>query len=247
MTNVPKTHEEALKVLAGRSVMIVDDQAFIRRLVARALADVENLMLLDAEDGGAAIRQIKFQPVDAVLMDINMKPVNGLEALKRLRTGSAGPPAIPVIMLTTVADERAVKTAMRLDANGFIVKPASAAILVSRLARGLTVPTPLKSIREYKDIEIPDIGELVADQADADAVRPAKDTTKHTARPGYEIRSLPIQDVAAGDRLVESVRTAKGVDLLPEETVLTPQLATSLRDLSEFVQVPEVTVEREVG
>ncbi len=247
MASPTPDHNANVKLLTGRSVLIVDDQAFIRRLVARALADIPNLTIYDAEDGSSALSKLKVLDCDAVLMDINMTPMHGLEALKQMRLSPTAVRSMPVVMLTTVADSRAVKTAMALDASGFIVKPASVGIMVSRLARAIGKPPQPKSYEQYQSIVLPDLEAMLGDVETAQAPAPSPPSPGgRAARPGYRIQTVPLEDVQDGDRLVQAVLTAKGVELLPADTTLTTQLSNSLRDLKEFVPLLSVTVERSV-
>jgi two-component system chemotaxis response regulator CheY len=247
MSSAVGDHAGNVRTLAGKSVLIVDDQAFIRRLVARALDDVPNLTTYDAEDGSKALSQLSVLSCDVILMDINMAPMHGLEALKRIRTSPTDRRTIPVVMLTTVADTRAVKTAVALGVSGFIVKPTSSGTLIARLARAIEKPPAMKSISHYETVPIPDLEQLVAKPDESEpGKKPEPDPAVRQAAPGHEIKKVALEGVKDGDRLIEPVRTAKGVELVPAETMLTTQLASSLRDLKEFVPVTSVTVERPV-
>lgn len=235
--------------LEGKSILLVDDQAFVRRLVARMLDDIKDLQLYDATDGADAIRKLSINQIDAVLLDINMRPVNGLEALKAIRIGvGAAPRNIPVTMLTTVSDERAVRTAIELDANGFIVKPASLSSLLKRLARGVTQEIDMRPEGVYANVDLPDLeGVDQSTNAELEKVVPGLRRKTRTPRPGHEIVELKLGQVKAGDILVDGVFTRKGTTLVAEETVLNDQMISRLGDLNEIMDTWDVSVERKLN
>lgn len=247
MAMTKEAHRRNLETLTGKSVMIVDDQAFIRRLVARALGEINGLSFIEAADGAEALNKLTLHGCDVILLDINMQPVNGLEALKRIRSGQVLARGIPVIMLTTVSDERAVRTAVALDVSGFIVKPMSTETLAAKLARALTTPMPLKAPQHYEKVPLPDLDDLLGEKKPPKPPPAPRKADIRPPLPGYQIIDLPATAIAAGDRLLRPACTSNGTELIPRETLLTAQLATSLHDLTEFVEIPSLTVEREIA
>jgi CheY-like chemotaxis protein len=106
-----------------RTVLIVDDQAFVRQMMRRALVGMGTYQILEASDGLDAIRLMRelasntgslgagtdlmakpqegAAKIDCIVSDINMLPMNGLEFVKAIRVGLAPIPRnTPVIMLT---------------------------------------------------------------------------------------------------------------------------------------------------
>lgn len=234
--------------LEGKSILLVDDQAFVRRLVARMLDGIKDLQLYDATDGADAIRKLSIHNIDAVLLDINMRPVNGLEALKAIRIGvGTAPRNIPVTMLTTVSDERAVRTAIELDANGFIVKPASLSSLLKRLARGVMQEIEMRPEGLYANVDLPDLeGVDQSSNAELEKVVPGLRRKTRKPRPDHEIVQMKLGQVKSGDVLVDGVFTRKGTTLVAEETTLNDQMITRLNDLNEIMDTWDVSVERKL-
>ena len=103
-------------------VLVVDDHPLFRDGLSGLLATVEDVTVVDAVgDGEQAVRRCAELAPDVVLMDLNLPGVPGLAAIRRiaaLRT----PPA--VLVLTMGDDEDTVDAAMRVGANGYLLKGA---------------------------------------------------------------------------------------------------------------------------
>ncbi len=132
--------------LANRHFLVVDDEGFIRTLVARFLKRAGAANVVEAADGGAAMAAIAAYDMtfDAVISDINMRPVNGIELLRAIRTGAGGLKRnMPVLLLTVHGEAELVAEAMALDADAFVLKPVDRKSLIDRIERVLenTVPT----------------------------------------------------------------------------------------------------------
>lgn len=254
---------QAVAALRDTAILIVDDQAFIRRLVVQSLSRLEDVTLHQATDGADAIQQLSALRVDAILLDINMRPINGLETLKAVRTGiGLTPRDLPVIMLTTVSDERAVNASIALDAHGFVLKPASAPILVRRLARSLAATIDLKPVDTYDAVPLPsldDVPESPRARPDTAAPPPRAPVPRpemprlHPAaeppapprrRPGDLTLHMAIDQLEPGDRVVDPLMTAKGTEILPAGTVLDATMVARLVDLGSMLGTGAITVER---
>ena len=116
------------------SVLVIDDQEFIRRIVTDLLRHLEFKQILEAEDGATGFKKIRFFEPDLVICDIEMEPLDGLQFLKILRTAEDAPnPDVPVIFLTQHAEPDTVMNAQKLGVNSFIVKPPSISTLKSHI------------------------------------------------------------------------------------------------------------------
>jgi len=111
-----------------KHILIVDDEPRMRRFVRMNL-ELEQLQVSEASDGLEAIRKVRDEMPDLVVLDVEMPKLDGFETLRELRRTSA----VPVIMLTVRADEEDRIKGLDLGADDYVTKPFSARELVSRI------------------------------------------------------------------------------------------------------------------
>lgn len=122
--------------LGGVSVLLVDDNATNRK-VARLLLAPSGVCITEAANGREALEHLARCSFDAVLMDVHMPVMDGIEALARIR-GSMHPFAsTPVIMLTADAMDGDSERYMLAEADGYVSKSIDNRMLLSELARAL--------------------------------------------------------------------------------------------------------------
>jgi len=106
------------------SVLIVDDDPFIRKLIATTLEDVAGFELAEAANGLEALHVSSRERPQLVFLDIDMPGMDGLEACRRLRADEATAGAT-IVMLTAAAGELAEREAEDAGADLFLTKPFS--------------------------------------------------------------------------------------------------------------------------
>jgi CheY-like chemotaxis protein len=106
------------------AVLIVDDDPFIRKLVATTLEDVAGFDLREAGDGREALEVAGDTPPELVFLDIDMPEIDGIEACRRLRADPETAGAT-IVMLTAAAGGEAQREAEEAGADLFLTKPFS--------------------------------------------------------------------------------------------------------------------------
>ena len=123
------------------TILIVDDDAALREGLAETIADLGH-HAVQAPDGAAALTALDAGPCDAVLLDLRMPGLGGMEVLARIRARPR-PPAVAV--LTAVPTASNTIEAMRLGAVDHLAKPigrAELAALLDRLLPAVAPPAP---------------------------------------------------------------------------------------------------------
>jgi two-component system chemotaxis response regulator CheY len=103
-------------------VMVVEDSAAMRGLIASILGQIEDVEIIEVAGGFEALKRLPREVVDLIVVDINMPDINGLELLAFVRK-SASYAETPVLIVTTEGGEEDRRRGMALGANGYLVKP----------------------------------------------------------------------------------------------------------------------------
>jgi two-component system chemotaxis response regulator CheY len=128
-----KQHLRSLRVL------IVDDNAFMRKIVRDLLATMGVRHTAEAGDGVAALQVLREAPPDVVILDWDMPFLDGFELTRIVRTPGVFPCCdVPIIMLSGCGRRSHVLEAERLGINEFLIKPVSAKALFHRIVAVLT-------------------------------------------------------------------------------------------------------------
>ncbi len=134
-----------------QTVLIIDDEVQIRRLL-RITLDAAGYSVVEADAGRFGLDEAARHQPDAVVLDIGLPDMSGLDVLRQLREWSR----VPVLVLTVVAGEPDKVAALDAGADDYLTKPFGAAELTARLrailrrAPGETEP----SVIAFGDIEM---------------------------------------------------------------------------------------------
>lgn len=115
----------------NKKILTVDDSAAVRSLIQFALQS-KGFQAIPAEDGLKALETLKLKRADAIILDINMPRMNGLEFLQKVKSDEAYAD-IPVVILSTEGQDEDKEKAFALGAIRYIVKPFTPSQLVSVL------------------------------------------------------------------------------------------------------------------
>ncbi len=120
MTNLPSNNAY---------VAIVDDDAAIRSALGRALR-MENYDVELFEDGSSALRAVQLRAPDAIVLDLQLPDIDGLEVCRRIRRAGD---ATPILMLTARDAVNDRVEGLDVGADDYLVKPFDLAELLARL------------------------------------------------------------------------------------------------------------------
>ncbi len=108
----------------SRGVLVVDDDPFIRKLIATTLEDVAEFELHEAADGLEAIKIAAREHPSLVFLDVDMPALNGIDACRRLRAQPDTSEAT-IVMLTAAHGDSVEREAEDAGADLFLTKPFS--------------------------------------------------------------------------------------------------------------------------
>ena len=134
-------------------VLVVDDEPAVREVLERILR-VEGFDVALAQDGREAVRAQAAAPADAVLLDVLMPGLDGLEVCRRMRDVGD---RTPVLMLTARHATRDRVTGLDAGADDYLPKPFALEELLARLralARRFTAVTAAAGVLRFADLEV---------------------------------------------------------------------------------------------
>jgi len=114
-------------------VLVVDDDKTTRKMVSLILKS-KGYEVVTAENGMEALQKLGLEQINLILTDMNMPYMDGIEFTKQVRA-TPDFSHIPIVMLTTEADEDEKKRAFEAGVDDYIVKPASGDHIVESMKR----------------------------------------------------------------------------------------------------------------
>jgi len=126
--------------LTSKRILVVEDDDFTREILRRLLRKLGAGEVLEGDDGAAGLEVIGRRPVDLVLCDIDMKPLDGMQFARLVRAMDAPACDTPIVFITGAADERFVLQAKELGARGYLLKPVTPAKLQAVIDAAFRAP-----------------------------------------------------------------------------------------------------------
>jgi two-component system CAI-1 autoinducer sensor kinase/phosphatase CqsS len=118
-----RLNDTACAVLQGKTVLVADDSAMNRRIAVAYLQSM-GVQALEAENGQVAVEQLKRNAsIDALLLDMEMPVMDGVQTARELRSGPLAARPLPIIALTANSSERHIAQAQAAGMDDFIAKP----------------------------------------------------------------------------------------------------------------------------
>ncbi len=132
-------------------VLVVDDDPMVTRLV-RINLELENFEVEEAWDGKTAMRMMRENRPDLLVLDIMMPQMDGWEILKLVREDEQLRD-LPVVVLTAKVQEEDIARGWRMGADGYIVKPFNPVILADALRKVLEASPEERLALRNEEIE----------------------------------------------------------------------------------------------
>lgn len=115
-------------------VLLAEGDVITARAVRHRL-ERDRVDVVGVEDGPGALEALRTEPFGALVVDAALAGIDGLDLLRRVRAGDAGPPDLPVVVLAWPGNDAAVARAYDLDADGVLVRPLSLVALSASVRR----------------------------------------------------------------------------------------------------------------
>lgn len=137
--------------LSGYSILLVDDQANMRRVLRGMLLGLGVRDIAEAADGAAALEQLAARAPDIVITDWAMPVLDGLELTRMIRRSSDSPnQMVPIIIVTEKATREDVLMARNAGVNEYALKPVSPRVLYLRIASVVLHPREFVRDKSYR-------------------------------------------------------------------------------------------------
>jgi len=136
------------------SVLVVDDNANMRRTVRHMLSSIGFTQFQEAPDGDVALRRLATHQFDLVVCDWNMPNVKGIEVLKSMRKDEALR-EVPFLMVTAEVQEEIVAQAAEGEVDGYVIKPFTAETLgdkIDQILRKRSAPDEMQTLFQLAEV-----------------------------------------------------------------------------------------------
>jgi two-component system sensor histidine kinase RpfC len=226
LANLPR-REERITVSAAQprlNILVADDNRTNQKVIAKILERAGHAVTL-VEDGEAALDALESGPFDAVLMDVNMPRLDGLEATKLYRMTELGGAHLPIIALTADATPEMARSCIEAGMDACVTKPVEPHLLLDFLAT--LVPESKQGAEE-------------AEAAQGTEAEMSAQVTDIASHPQFKVVALPVLDSATIQELDRLGGEAFVTDLVEGfledagETLRELEAASAQRNLSLF-------------
>jgi diguanylate cyclase (GGDEF)-like protein/PAS domain S-box-containing protein len=130
-------------------ILLVDDNEMNRDMLARRL-ERKGYVIQVAEGARSLLERIQEEPVDLVLLDVEMPGISGLDALLTLR-GCYSPIQLPIIMVTAKNQSEDIVKALDLGANDYLTKPIDFPVALARIRTQVAHKRAEEALRESEE------------------------------------------------------------------------------------------------
>jgi two-component system response regulator MprA len=136
--------------MSGPSILVVDDDAAIRRVLSRGLA-AEGYEVATASDGGGALVELERHVPDLVVLDVGLPGLDGLAVARRARAKGV---SVPILMLTARDDVADRVAGLDAGADDYLVKPFATDELLARIRALLRRGQDVSELISFADVTL---------------------------------------------------------------------------------------------
>ena len=131
-------------------ILLVDDNHYMRILLAEILRAIGVVHIYEANDGAEGLQMMRDYPIDLVLTDLSMQPLDGIDFVRLLRNSPDSPNQLaPVIMVTGHSTFARVNEARDAGVSEFLAKPLTARGVIERLHQAIEHPRRFVRTGDY--------------------------------------------------------------------------------------------------
>lgn len=131
-------------------ILVVEDNRHMRVLLAEILRAIGICQIYEACDGAEGLQMMRSHPVDIVLTDLAMEPLDGIDFVRLLRNAADSPnQLVPVIMITGHFTMARIREARDAGVNEFLAKPITARGVIERLHQIIDHARPFVRTDDY--------------------------------------------------------------------------------------------------
>ncbi|WP_269516462.1 response regulator [Brevundimonas subvibrioides] len=126
--------------LESLNILVVDDNQHMRAITAAILQSAGVRNIREVPDAAMALDALRTLDIDLAIVDFNMKPMDGVEFTRLVRT--SGNPYLPIIMMTGHSEKSRVCEARDAGVTEFVAKPITAKAIFDRVQAVIMRPRP---------------------------------------------------------------------------------------------------------
>jgi YesN/AraC family two-component response regulator len=236
-------------IIEKLNILLVDDEAFIRKVNAHVLSVLTRRNVLQASSAREAISILDKQSIDLLITDIQMPEMNGLDLMKEIRCGRTRAPAeLPILAITSFSNTEVLGSAMGLDVNGFLVKPITPKNALEKINIAMRERINPRATIAYERV-MTDLPSLSGGSG------PIKETehrvnssisrtsTEKAPEKNSKSTKVPLVKLKSGMKLLSELHSSDGVILLASGQLLTEQIINRIKELEKIMSKKEVLVE----
>lgn len=123
-----------------KKILLVDDEVDLREVITNRLK-ANNYDVIAAVDGEDALAKFRKEKPDAILLDIMMPGIGGIDVLRKIREEDS---VVPIFMITAFSNEERFKLASTFNASGFIMKTSDLQAQIPDIASAISIAEKYK-------------------------------------------------------------------------------------------------------